>query len=167
VYRGNDCGLGSKVHLAGWPTPQTADINLSRYGTEASQKKFETTPYPSLALTARQADHTGLHDYVLLSGWRTPTAQSPNSLRGQGGDPEKRLADGRTLNLTDEVNWLKNNPQPARLTASGEMLIGCFAGMESGGQLNPAHSRWLMGYPPAWASCAPTAMRSSRKSRSK
>ena len=52
----------------------------------------------------------------------------------------------------------------AQLT-SGQTAIGFPAATENHGQLNPAHSRWLMGLPPAWDACAPTATPSSRKSR--
>jgi len=140
-------GLNTEVTLAGWPTTTTRDW------------KDGGNPDVNVELNAL------LGRVVWMAGWRTPTCQSPNSLRGEGQDPAKRLAQGHTVNLTDEVNWLKDNPQPARLTATGEMLIGSTAAMESGGQLNPAHSRWLMGLPPEWDACAPTVTPSSRKSR--
>lgn len=53
---------------------------------------------------------------------------------------------------------------PIRITARGQMLTGCYAGMGSSGPLDPAFSRWLMGYPPEWCDCADTAMQSSLKS---
>jgi hypothetical protein len=174
------------AQLSGWPTPVKEDARSSaRHGymvegnagttmldaarmagwSTASARDWKDTTNMATVRPDGRSRLDQLPRQVGLAGWRTPTAQSPNSLRGQGGDPAKRLADGRTLNLTDEVNWLKNNPQPARLTVSGELLTGSSAGMESGGQLNPAHSRWLMGFPPEWDACAPTATRSSRKSR--
>ncbi len=50
---------------------------------------------------------------------------------------------------------------------SGGALSGVAAQTGGHGQLNPAFSRWLMGYPQEWDDCAATAMPSSRKSRRK
>ncbi|MCY0148339.1 hypothetical protein OEG84_11605 [Hoeflea sp. G2-23] len=147
--------LGRQAGVAGWPTPMAGtpaqNGNNAAGNNDSSRKTVALSGWP----TARKGTPQDMAA-AAMSGWRTPTAGSPNSLRGNGQDPEKRIAGGHAVNLTDEVNWLKDNPQPARLTASGEMLIGCSAGMESGGQLNPAHSRWLMGLPSSWDLAAPT-----------
>ena len=54
---------------------------------------------------------------------------------------------------------------PLECLTSGRTVIGSPAETENTGQLNPAHSRWLMGLPPEWDACAPTATPSSRKQR--
>lgn len=124
-------------HLAGWPTTTA---------TDASRGVKDARPWD-----------TGkpLGQIVALAGWSTPKAAD-----GRGNPYEPQPADRRS-ELRKEVILCG----PARLTASGQMLTGSFAGMESGGQLNPAHSRWLMGLPPEWDAFAPTATPSMRKPR--
>ena len=138
--------LDVACQLAAWTTPSATDG--SRAGT--------MTP----AMTG-----SSLTQLVSLAGW--PTPQTMDTLPPM--DYERRLnhpsRPGCTVsgNLREVVTLA----QPARITSSGQLLTVSSAGMESGGQLNPAHSRWLMGLPPEWDDCAPTATRLSRKSRQK
>jgi hypothetical protein len=98
---------------------------------------------------------------VWLAGWPKPLA---NDAQGSTYCYRKKNPDG-TQEIYLKLPGVAKFAGPMRLTADGRMLTGSDAGMTSGGRLNPAHSRWLMGYPPAWDDCAATAMPSSRKSR--
>jgi hypothetical protein len=103
-----------------------------------------------------------------MAGWTTPQAHDTSGR----SDTQKEIhgtKHGCACLVQDAklAGWQSptaQNSRHTRITASGTLLTGSGAGMESGGQLNPAHSRWLMGFPPAWDDCAVTAMPSSRRS---
>jgi hypothetical protein len=137
--------------MAGWPTPTLGSPNSLRGSGQDPMKR-------------RDGGHSvNLQDSVTLTGWPTPQTTDANMRQGQGTPSSIRQAE--RSQLANVVLEYANGP--ARLTATGEMLTGSSAGMESGGQLDPAHSRWLMGLPQEWDDCAPTAMPSSRKQRQK
>jgi hypothetical protein len=96
------------------------------------------------------ADHHSFpHDLPNMTTWISPQVKDWRS--GQG---ERYLEGKHAVSLNYQ----------ATLT-HGERQSGSPAGTENRGQLNPAFSRWLMGYPAEWDACADTATQSSRKPR--
>lgn len=132
--------LQTAVELSGWPTPRSAEAGHS-------------TGNPARAFNSKSR----LEDIVFLTGWVTPSARDWKDTPGMAAE---RL-DGR--NRTDQLPRQAATTYPCRLTVSGKMLTGFCAGMESGGQLNPALARWLMGLPPEWDDCGAMVTPSSRR----
>jgi hypothetical protein len=149
--------LSQEAIMCGWPTPTKGNADGSQMGKNASA-------------TGKRPDGSkatvSLNQIGSLAGWPTPTTRDHKSNDATEGYHEKRWSDSRGKALNEVAHQLANGP--ARLTASGEMLTGCSAGMASGGQLSPAHSLWLMLGPfaTAWLNCAERVTRStSRKPR--
>lgn len=143
---GNGFGFSTaeQAQLAGWPSPCTPNG-----GRSMSTEKMDAT-----GRTTDGRKHTAhLEHAVKFAGWPTPTSRD--------------WKDGAECNypIKSQLGRMVWITGPARLTASGEMLTGSDAAMESGGQLSPEHSLWLQGIQTEWAFCGARVTRSTKRSR--
>lgn len=140
--------LNDVAAMAGWSTPT---VNDARSGCNATANR---------SIDAKPAENGWtLVDLAKMCGWATPCAMEPT--KGPKGiarmlAPRSEKAGGNTINLGTEATFAIHGPERIGYLLGPSGWEICPAS----GQLNPAHSRWLIGLPSAFCDCAVTAMRS-------
>jgi len=142
----------------GWRTPTTGDASR---GAEKNPK----------LRNAKAGEGSLINQVKRLVGWVSPTAMD-----GRRGVKPPRPHD-TGIPLSQQIALVLGWSTPTAITNTGGAALCKWGGTASraklreavgntvlNGALNPAFPCWLMGFPPAWLSCAASAMPSSRSS---
>ena len=172
--RRHTVSLEHVARFATWASPSTRDFKSNEGSPEFYAKRQGQTRGKPLSEQAHQ-----------LAGWVSPTARD----HSRGSEPPRpwdtgvplsqqaalsmapwstlaswvmpRVSDAKDGNLCRSRPRGVSMPEQAQLAAlSGPPVIGYPVATEKPGQLNPAFSRWLQGYPKEWCEAAILAWRS-------
>jgi len=128
-----------------WPTTTSEDGESSARHGYMNKGNAGTT----LLDAARMVTRKGTWSTTSSRDWKDTAGMATSGINPDGSHRPRVDQLARQVLLVD----------------SGAMPSGSRAVTGSRGALNPAHSRWLMGFPPEWDDCVPTATRSSSRKR--
>ena len=128
----------------------SASANLELFLVSRLKQRLDTAGSTLFKLTWKQKDTPAGRSVSLLRVSKRPIFDN-----AFGSWPTPNANEDAAGSLRGKMQWMLTHEAKSR----------DLVGYEAGKQLNPALARWLMGLPPAWDDCAPTATPSSRKPR--